>query len=253
MYHSVYLDHLKHNPFLKNGWFYQVLSQQLAARLISQGSCGHAAIIGLPETVRDYWTTVLDGWDISFVSYQTVAAAPANPMDWPFEKKTLDLCLYGPAWCWFDPFESALSTVRQSIKPGGVMLMVGIGQATTEDWLLPGVPSWPDMIEIGDALQQLDCLQVAISTITVTLTYSNIKQLVQDCQNHGLWVRAGNPSLSDWFQWAKSFSRSGSLIRFEVELVFAYAIAASERRGYQDASGRVHVSVDELFSVSSQG
>ena len=87
----------------------------------------------------------------------------------------------------------------------------------------------------------------------MTLTYPTAKALVQDCRDHGLWVVAADPSRKRWYQWASKLKRSNQRIQLEVELIFAHECVPKTPRCYQDASGKVHVSVDSLLAGANQG
>lgn len=252
MYHSIYLEHLKYNTYLENTWFYEKLSEQLLPKLHGSNP-SQIALIGFPERIQSDWAQVYPQANITMISYQTKQTKPVDPLSWPIEKASMDACVYGPAWCWSESFQQAFSRVKQSLKPEGTMLLSGIGHMTTNDWDLPGVPQWPNVLEVGNALHQLGLEKVAVSNLTMTFTYPTAKALVQDCRDHGLWVVAADPSRKRWYQWASKLKRSNQRIQLEVELIFAHACVPKTPRCYQDASGKVHVSVDSLLAGANQG
>lgn len=232
MYHPIYQEHLAHKAPVISTSLYDWITQQWLQQISSiESPIGVLATGGMPASTQAIWQAQYPHIQQLSCCHEkqpnSSSSLPhiyTDPTSWPLADQSVDICAFGPALSWIDPFKKGLQTLISSLRPGGTLLLAGLGPQTSAQSPIPGMPEWIDMQMLGDTLQQLGLLHVSVSQIILTLRYPSAQALIQDIKDHGLWVVSTTVPYAAWRQWLRQIKSTNGDILWQVQIVFARGI-----------------------------
>lgn len=273
---------LKHSKRILNRSAKTYSAAAVLPREVGIALCERLDIIRLkPQTILDigagtgfishdlqqrYSTAQVIAMDLALLRLQEIASKTitkicADAHTLPLANDCIDLLVSNLCLSWFQPkLDSVFKEWLRVLKPGGTLLFTCFGPDTlaelkacfraSDDFI--HVPSYIDMHDIGDSLTRSGWQDPVLDVEHFTLTYANVKQLMQDLKLQGLNslqipARKTLTGKMRWQRMIKAYEkhRIDERIPAHVEITFGYAIAPLEKN-LSDNLGEVAIPLNRL-------
>lgn len=136
----------------------------------------------------------------------------------PVQDSSFDLIFANQVIHWSGEFQILFNELMRVLKPQGLLLFSSLGPDTMKElkaaWepveSRPHILAFPDMHDIGDALQQAGFVQTVVDMEYITLTYDNISKLVEELRHQGVQNRhperqRGLTTPKKWAQFVRNY------------------------------------------------
>ena len=153
----------------------------------------------------------------------------------PFADKAFDLIFSNCCFMATNNLESLSKELQRVLAKDGLLLFTTLGPDTLKEFSL--TDNWLDMHHIGDLFVQAQFANPVVDAETLTFTYSQLNDLLQDLQE------TGNYEIADRTQIAKLHEPCSAT--FEVIYGHAWGRNVSQTQ-YTDAHGQVYIPIDQI-------
>lgn len=183
----------------------------------------------------------------------------------PFANQSFDLVFSNFSLQWSLSLEQSFQEFKRILKPDGALLFSTLGPLTLHElkqsWATvdnkPHVNEFMDMHDVGDLLLNTDLSNPVIDMEMITITYANIKQLLQDLKNTGARNahRLRNPGLTSRQALAKLHLayeqfKQGHQFPATFEVIYGYALKKQSAL-FRAKDGIVHIPGDKIPTLIS--
>lgn len=179
----------------------------------------------------------------------------------PFADHSVDLLLSNLTLQWCNSLDQALGEFRRVLAPGGALFFTTFGPDTLKEvrrsWAEVDGHShtndFVDMHDIGDALVRAGLAEPVMDMEMMQLTYSSLKDLMREIKELGAHnvtaSRArGLTGKARWQAFTRAYEsrRRDGVLPATYEVIYGHAWTPLQTRQIPDATGAVHVPVDQL-------
>lgn len=129
--------------------------------------------------------------------FHPLRAVCADYSSLPFAPRTVDLLFSNLALQWCGNFYALATEFRHALKPGGVLVFSTLGPDSLRELReMAGageIRGFPDLHDVGDALQAAGFLQPVMDSERITLSFKGLDALLQETENSG-----ASTHFTDW-------------------------------------------------------